>query len=100
MQTPEITPYSKTHTAIVNTGSMTNMSYSDSAEISSLACIENGRSVDEHGEIVVYDVVIPTSELVNGSKEILCALGYAPDYDEETFLPGFYRIRAKVWFSF
>lgn len=77
---------------------MTDTSYQGTAEISCLARIEGTRSVDEDAVIVMYDVVIPTSDLVNGSKEILCALAYAPDYDEDAFVPGLYRISLKVCF--
>ena len=66
------------------------------AVVYSLACIENGRSIDEDADLVFYDVIIPTSELVNGSKEILCTLVYAPNYDEAPILPGIYRIYAEV----
>ena len=77
---------------------MADTSSRGNAEISCLGRIEGTRSVDEYAVIVMYDVVIPTSDLVNGSKEILCALAYAPDYDEDPFVPGFYWISVKVCF--
>ena len=77
---------------------MSSMSFPRSAHVYSIARIDNGRSVHDDADFVLYDVMIPISELVNGSNEILCALTYAPNYDEPNLLPGFYRICAKVCF--
>lgn len=71
-------------------------SYPESAEITSLARVENGRSADEVADLVVYDVNIPTSQCDGRSNSVLCSLLYAPNYDETPILPGFYRITAKV----
>ena len=78
------------------TNSVAHPRYAQSAQLSSFARIEHGRSIDEFADIVVYDVTIPTLETVNGTKEVLCALTYAPAYDEMPLDPGIYRITAKV----
>lgn len=75
------------------------MSYTPSqksAVIRSLARIGPGCSIKEDSDLIFYDIIIPTSEVVNGSKELLCALVYAPDYDEAPIQPGIYRIYADV----
>lgn len=66
------------------------------AVIVSFAHIGHGRSIDEEADFIFYDVIIPTSGNVNGSRELLCALVYAPNYDEAIIEPGIYRIHAEV----
>lgn len=66
------------------------------AVIRLFAHIEQGRSIGDDADLVFYDVIIPTSELVNGSNELLCALVYAPNYDQAPIFPGIYRIYVEV----
>jgi hypothetical protein len=75
---------------------MSNNSYHGTTCISSLACLEHCCSIHNDADSVVFDVLIPMSQTMNHSNEVLCALLYAPDYDATPLELSIYCIDTQV----